>query len=127
MYSDIRYLKYLKSVTRSIILSFIIIFTLCMWFPHIVIDFVFVLDMVILYFPAISFKWCDFYKLQNNISGQMGSTYYLRCQVQMTSLGPSIHIEEFRGIFQSSLVKYETPLNLSYIKSTLHFFQSIPQ
>ena len=29
-----------------------------MWFPHIAIDFVFVLDMVILYFLAIRFKWC---------------------------------------------------------------------
>jgi len=28
-----------------------------MWFPHIAIDFVFVLDMVILYFLAISFKF----------------------------------------------------------------------
>ena len=53
-----RYPKYLKSVTFSIILSFITIFTLCMWFPHIAIDFVFVLDMVILYFLAIRFKWC---------------------------------------------------------------------
>ena len=26
--------------------------------PHIAIDFVFVLDMVILYFLAIRFKWC---------------------------------------------------------------------
>jgi hypothetical protein len=30
-------------------LSFITIFTLCMWFPHFAIDFVFVLDMVILH------------------------------------------------------------------------------
>ena len=57
-YSDMRYPKYIKSVTYSIILSFITIFTLCMWFPHIGIDFVFVLDMVILYFLAIRFKWC---------------------------------------------------------------------
>jgi hypothetical protein len=28
-----------------------------MWFPHIATDFVFVLDMVILYFLAIMFKW----------------------------------------------------------------------
>ena len=28
-----------------------------MWFPHIAIDFVFVLDMVILYLPAIRFSW----------------------------------------------------------------------
>ena len=48
--------RYLKSVTCSIILPFITIFTLCLWFPHIAIDFVFVLDMVILYFLAISFK-----------------------------------------------------------------------
>ena len=34
-------------------LSFITIFTLCMWFPRIAIDFVFVLDIVILYFLAI--------------------------------------------------------------------------
>ena len=40
LYSDIRYPKYLKSVTCPIILSFITIFTLCMWFPPIVIDFV---------------------------------------------------------------------------------------
>jgi len=33
-------------------LLFITILTLCMWFPHIAIDFVFVLDMVILYFLA---------------------------------------------------------------------------
>ena len=57
MYSDIRYPSYLKSVTCSIILSFIIIFTLYMWLPHIAIDFVFVLDMVILYFLAIRFRW----------------------------------------------------------------------
>ena len=37
---------------------FITIFTLCMWFPHIAIDFVFVPDMVIFYFLAIRFKWC---------------------------------------------------------------------
>ena len=37
LYSDIRYPRYLKSVTCSIILSFITIFTLCMWFPHIAI------------------------------------------------------------------------------------------
>ena len=54
LYSDMRYPRYLKSVTCSIILSFITIFTLCMWFPHIAIDFVFVLHMVILYFLAIS-------------------------------------------------------------------------
>ena len=29
-----------------------------MWFPHIAINFVFVLGMVILYFLAIRFKWC---------------------------------------------------------------------
>ena len=46
--SDTRYPRYLKSVTCSIKLSFITIFTLCMWFKHIAIDFVFVLDMVIL-------------------------------------------------------------------------------
>ena len=46
-YSDMRYPKYLKSVTCSIMLSFITIFTLCMWFPHIAMDF------VILYFLAI--------------------------------------------------------------------------
>src|SRR5215475_15698023 len=28
-----------------------------MWFPHIAIDLVFVLDMVILYFLAIRFRW----------------------------------------------------------------------
>ena len=56
-YSDMRYPKYLKSVTCSIILSFITIFTLCMWFSHNATDFVFVLDMVILYFLAIRFKW----------------------------------------------------------------------
>jgi len=28
-----------------------------MWFPNIAIDFVFVLEMVILYFLAIRFKW----------------------------------------------------------------------
>jgi len=55
--SDIRYPRYLKSVTCSVIFSFITIFTLCMWFPHIAIDFVFVLDMVILYFFAIRFMW----------------------------------------------------------------------
>ena len=47
LYSDIRYPNYLKSVTCSVILSFITICTLCMWFPHIAIDFVFVLDIVI--------------------------------------------------------------------------------
>src|SRR5215469_1062546 len=56
LYSDIRYPRYLKSVTCSIKLSFITIFTLCMWFPHIAIDFVFVLDMVILYFLAIRLR-----------------------------------------------------------------------
>ena len=30
----------------------------CMWFPHIAIDFVFVPDMVILYFLAKRFRWC---------------------------------------------------------------------
>jgi len=49
--------RYLKSVTCSIILSFITIFTVCMRFPHIVIDLVFVLDTVILYFLAIRFRW----------------------------------------------------------------------
>jgi len=44
LYSDIPYPKYLKSVTCSIILWFITILTLCMWFPHITIDLVFVLD-----------------------------------------------------------------------------------
>ena len=29
-----------------------------MWFPHVAIDFVFVLDIVILYFLSIRFKWC---------------------------------------------------------------------
>jgi len=48
--------KGLKSVTRSVIMSFITIFTLCMWFPHIAIDLVFVLDMV-MYFLAIRFRW----------------------------------------------------------------------
>src|SRR5215469_17034786 len=57
LYSDIRYPRYLKSVTCSIKLSFITIFTRCMWFPHIAIDFVFVLDMVILYFFAIRLRW----------------------------------------------------------------------
>ena len=35
-----------------------------MWFPHIAIDFVYVLDMVILYFLAIRFKWgvCSFHE-----------------------------------------------------------------
>ena len=28
-----------------------------MWFPHIAIDFVFVLDLVILYFSDIRFRW----------------------------------------------------------------------
>ena len=49
---------HLYGILKTKILSFITIFTLCMWFPHIAIDFVFVLDMVILYFLAISFKWC---------------------------------------------------------------------
>ena len=49
--------KGLKYVTCSIILSFITIFTLCMWFPHIAIDLVFVLDMVISYFLAMRFRW----------------------------------------------------------------------
>ena len=44
LYSYIQYPKYLNSVTCSMILSFITIFTLCIWFPHIAIDFVFVLD-----------------------------------------------------------------------------------
>ena len=48
MYSDIQYPRYLKSVTCSIILSFITIFTLCTCFLHIAIDLVFVLDKVIL-------------------------------------------------------------------------------
>ena len=39
------------------VLSFITILTLCMWFPHIAIDFVFVLDMAILYFLATRFRW----------------------------------------------------------------------
>jgi len=56
LYSDIRYPSYLKSVTCSIILSFITIFTLCMWFLHDAIGFVFVLDMVIWYFLATRFK-----------------------------------------------------------------------
>jgi len=56
LYSYIWYPRYLKSVTCSIILLFITIFT-PMWFPHIAIDFVFVLDMVILYFLAIRFMW----------------------------------------------------------------------
>ena len=29
-----------------------------MWFPHIAIDLVFVLDMVTLYFLAMMFSWC---------------------------------------------------------------------
>ena len=58
LYSDIQYPKYLKYVTCSIMLSFITIFTLCMWFPHIAIDFVFVLDIDILYFIATMFWWC---------------------------------------------------------------------
>ena len=37
LYSDMRYPKYLNSVTCSVILSFITIFTLCMWFPYIAI------------------------------------------------------------------------------------------
>jgi len=41
-----RYPKHVKSVTCSKILSFITIFTLCLWFPHIVIDYVCVLDTV---------------------------------------------------------------------------------
>ena len=45
LYSDIRYPRYLKSVTCSIILSFITIFILFTWFPHTAIDFVFVLDI----------------------------------------------------------------------------------
>ena len=53
-YSDMRYPKYLKSVTCSIILSFITIFTLCMRFPHIAIDFVFVLDSSFHIFPISS-------------------------------------------------------------------------
>ena len=39
-----------QSVTCSIILSFITIFTLCMCFPHIAIDFVFELDIITLFF-----------------------------------------------------------------------------
>ena len=61
--------RYLKSVTCSIKLSFIRTVTLCMWFPHIAIDFVFVLGIVILcwvwsfcagyghFVVAIRFKW----------------------------------------------------------------------
>ena len=43
----------------------------------------------------------------------MGSTYYLRFQFQITALRPSIHIEDFRDIFHSSLVNYETHLQLT--------------
>jgi hypothetical protein len=32
------------------------VFTFCMWFPHITIDFVLVLDMFFLYFLAIRFR-----------------------------------------------------------------------
>ena len=65
LYSDIQYPKYLKYVTHSIMLSFITIFTLCMCFSHIAIDFVFVLDMVVFYFLAIIFRWyaIDFFEL----------------------------------------------------------------
>ena len=39
-----------------------------MWFPRIAIDFVFVLDIVILYFLAIMFKWyaINMIKFKNN-------------------------------------------------------------
>jgi hypothetical protein len=57
LYYDIQYPKYLNSFTCSMILSSITIFTLCMLFPRIVIDFVFVLDIVILNFLAIRFNW----------------------------------------------------------------------
>jgi len=39
-----------------------------MWFPYIAIDFVFVLDMVILYFLAIRFRW---YAIVCNSSSDM--------------------------------------------------------
>ena len=57
LYSGIQYPRYFKSVTCSIILSFITVFTLRMWFPHIAIAFVFVLYIVILYFLAVRFRW----------------------------------------------------------------------
>jgi hypothetical protein len=55
----------------------------------------------------------------------MGSAYCLSFQVQITTLGQSIHIEDFPDIFQYCLEKYETHLKLRYVKSNLHFFQSI--
>ena len=32
-------------------------FALCIWFPHIPTDFVFLLDIVVFYFLAVSFRW----------------------------------------------------------------------
>ena len=52
-YSDIRYSKYLKSVAFSITVYQKL--THCMWFPNIAMDFVFVLDIVMLYFLAVRF------------------------------------------------------------------------
>jgi hypothetical protein len=54
--SDIRYPRYLNSDTCSIVLLYMTIFTLCMWFPHIAIDYVLMFDMFSLYFPAIKFR-----------------------------------------------------------------------
>jgi hypothetical protein len=47
-----------------------------MWFPNVAIDFVFVLDMVILYFLAIRFRWCA---PNNNSNERNCHTSYSPC------------------------------------------------
>jgi len=68
-YSDMRYPKYLKSFTCSIIFLFINFYPLYVVL-HIAIVFVFVLDMVILYFIAIRFKCCAIVCKSRNFKNQ---------------------------------------------------------
>ena len=47
-----------------------------MWFPHIAIDFVFVLDIVILYFLAIRCRWYDIVCSSSDVAIKIWSSAY---------------------------------------------------
>jgi len=78
-------------------MSFITIYTLCMWFPHIAIDFVFVLDMVILYFLAIRFKWCAIVCKSSDVAIKISDLLYMHA---MNVTGKYCHGLEYYSLWR---------------------------
>ena len=67
-----------------------------MWFPHIAIGFVFVLDMVILYFLAVSFRW---YSIVCNSSSDVAISGHISLRYSVVQRGTQQEISAKKRAF----------------------------